>query len=89
MVKKREMPIKIKIKKEVLIFSYELDALFLTYLYELLGVVCQCFCLTRNHNRQNARPHHLSATVNIEASDITLKAFAKQYLSKLGACFPN
>ena len=30
------MPIKLKHKKDILICSYELDALFLTHLYELL-----------------------------------------------------
>ena len=33
-------------------------------------------------------PHHLFVTVNMEASDITLNAFAKQYLLKLRACSP-
>ena len=37
---KRGMPIKFKHKIDVLIFSYELDALFLAHLYELLSVVC-------------------------------------------------
>ena len=40
LVKKREMPIKFKHKKDVSISLYELDALFLAHLYELLSVVC-------------------------------------------------
>ena len=39
-VKKREMPIKFTHKKDVLISSYEPDALLLAHLYELLSVVC-------------------------------------------------
>ena len=39
LVKKREILIKFKHKKDILISSYELDALFLAYLYELLSVV--------------------------------------------------
>ena len=38
--KTREMPIKFKHNKDVLIFLYELHALFLAHLYELLSVVC-------------------------------------------------
>ena len=40
LAKKSKMPIKFKLKKDVLISSYELDALFSTHLYELLNVVC-------------------------------------------------
>ena len=38
--KKREMPFKFKLKKDALISSYDLDALFLAHLYELLSDVC-------------------------------------------------
>ena len=46
-------------------------------------------CLTGHHNRQTTWSHHLSAIVNIEALDVMLNAFAKQYLSKLQACSPH
>ena len=40
LVKKRDMPIKSKHKKNVLIFLYELDSLFLAHLGKLLSVIC-------------------------------------------------
>ena len=40
LAKKREMSTKFKHKKDVLISSYQLDALFLAHLYKLLSVVC-------------------------------------------------
>ena len=42
-----------------------------------------------HHNRWTSCTHHLSAIVNIEASDITLNALAKQYPSKLRAGSPH
>ena len=86
LVKKCKMLTKFKHKKDVLISSRELDALFLAHTSTFPVEYCfLVLCLTGYHNRETAWPHHLSTTVNMEPFDITLNAFAKQYLSKLRA----